>query len=100
MHHPPFVIGIAHTNAIGLLERTAGLEAVLRRHPQVEGCGHIHPAEMRDIDGAPYATEGEWMESLTALVEQADGRLEIIDWDRHESALAVSPSELALTLVA
>jgi UDP-2,3-diacylglucosamine pyrophosphatase LpxH len=43
-------------------------------------CGHIHHAELRDIDGVLYANDGDWVESLTALVEHADGRLEIIDW--------------------
>ena len=37
-------------------------------------------AEMRDIDGILYANDGDWVESLTALVEHADGRLEILDW--------------------
>ena len=43
-------------------------------------CGHIHHAELREIDGILYANDGDWVESLTALAEHADGRLEIIDW--------------------
>ena len=43
-------------------------------------CGHIHHAELRVVDGLTYANDGDWVESLTALVEHADGRLEIIDW--------------------
>jgi UDP-2,3-diacylglucosamine pyrophosphatase LpxH len=46
-------------------------------------CGHIHHAEMRDIDGILYANDGDWVESRTALVEHADGRLEIVDWSEH-----------------
>ena len=42
-------------------------------------CGHIHHAEMRDIDGVLYCNDGDWVESLTALVEHRDGRLEIVD---------------------
>ena len=42
-------------------------------------CGHIHHAEMREIDGVLYCNDGDWVESLTALVEHPDGRLEIID---------------------
>ena len=41
-------------------------------------CGHIHHAEMRDIDGILYCNDGDWVESLTALVEHADGRLELV----------------------
>jgi hypothetical protein len=48
-------------------------------------CGHIHHAELRDIDGILYANDGDWVESLTALVEHADGRLEIIDWTQQAS---------------
>ena len=62
-------------------------EAVAReaRNRGVHGvvCGHIHHAELRDIDGILYANDGDWVESLTALVEHADGRLEIIDWSAH-----------------
>lgn len=43
-------------------------------------CGHIHHAEMRDMDGILYCNDGDWVESCTALVEHADGRLEIIRW--------------------
>jgi len=43
-------------------------------------CGHIHHAELRDIDCVLYANDGDWVESLTALVEHADGHLEILDW--------------------
>jgi UDP-2,3-diacylglucosamine pyrophosphatase LpxH len=43
-------------------------------------CGHIHRAEMREIDGTLYCNDGDWVESLTALVEHFDGRLEIVHW--------------------
>jgi len=46
-------------------------------------CGHIHHAEMRDIDGILYCNDGDWVESLTALAEHADGRLEILQWSEH-----------------
>jgi UDP-2,3-diacylglucosamine pyrophosphatase LpxH len=58
-------------------------EAVAReakkRGAQGVVCGHIHHAEMRLIDGVLYCNDGDWVESLTALVEHHDGRLEIID---------------------
>ncbi|SHI31143.1 UDP-2,3-diacylglucosamine diphosphatase [Pollutimonas bauzanensis] len=43
-------------------------------------CGHIHKAEIRDIDGILYCNDGDWVESRSALVEHWDGRLEIIMW--------------------
>jgi len=51
-------------------------------------CGHIHHAELREIDGILYANDGDWVESLTALVEHADGQLEILDWSAHSTVLA------------
>lgn len=53
-------------------------------------CGHIHKAEMREIDGVLYCNDGDWVESCTALVEHRDGRLEIIEWaaERQFSMLA------------
>ena len=41
-------------------------------------CGHIHVAEMRDINGITYMNDGDWVESCTALAEHADGRWEIL----------------------
>jgi UDP-2,3-diacylglucosamine pyrophosphatase LpxH len=55
--------------------RRRGLDGVV--------CGHIHHAEMREIEGVLYCNDGDWVESLTALVEHEDGWLEIIDWSQH-----------------
>ena len=43
MHHPPFLTGIAHMDAIGL-EGSAELEDIISRHSHVERllCGHLH----------------------------------------------------------
>ncbi|MGL4575886.1 MAG: UDP-2,3-diacylglucosamine diphosphatase [Burkholderiaceae bacterium] len=49
-------------------------------------CGHIHRAEMRDIDGILYCNDGDWVESLTALVEHMDGRLELVDFSDQLAA--------------
>jgi UDP-2,3-diacylglucosamine pyrophosphatase LpxH len=43
-------------------------------------CGHIHTAEMRDLEGVVYYNDGDWVESCTALVEHFDGRMEILHW--------------------
>jgi UDP-2,3-diacylglucosamine pyrophosphatase LpxH len=43
-------------------------------------CGHIHTAEIKEIDGVTYMNDGDWVESCTALVEHIDGRWEIITW--------------------
>jgi UDP-2,3-diacylglucosamine pyrophosphatase LpxH len=43
-------------------------------------CGHIHKAEIRNIDGILYCNDGDWVESCTALVETLEGELEIVHW--------------------
>ena len=67
---------------VGDFEQALAREA-RRRGVQGVVCGHIHHAEMREIDGVLYANDGDWVESLTALVEHASGRLEILDWSRR-----------------
>jgi UDP-2,3-diacylglucosamine pyrophosphatase LpxH len=59
-------------------------------------CGHIHHAEMREINGVLYCNDGDWVESLTALVEHDDGRLEIITWAKLDHVQNKVPA-LALT---
>jgi 3',5'-cyclic AMP phosphodiesterase CpdA len=43
MHHPPFLTGIGHMDAIGLRGRE-DFERIAARHPQIEAilCGHLH----------------------------------------------------------
>lgn len=41
-------------------------------------CGHIHHAEIKEINGVTYMNDGDWVESMSALVENHDGRFEII----------------------
>ncbi|OAN50415.1 UDP-2,3-diacylglucosamine diphosphatase [Magnetospirillum moscoviense] len=76
-------------------ERTVADEA---RRQGVDGvvCGHIHHAELHEIDGILYANDGDWVESCTALVEHLDGRLEILRWQEDLNATpaqAELPSE-------
>ena len=57
-------------------------------------CGHIHKAEMRTIGGVLYCNDGDWVESLTALVEDTQGQLSILHWKQIEdlAATAVVPT--------
>jgi UDP-2,3-diacylglucosamine pyrophosphatase LpxH len=66
-------------NYVTDFEVAVAREARLRGHNGVV-CGHIHRAEMREIDGILYCNDGDWVESQTALVEHLDGRLELIHW--------------------
>ncbi|MDR5831636.1 UDP-2,3-diacylglucosamine diphosphatase [Caballeronia sp. LP006] len=66
-------------NFISQFERVMTDEA-RRRGCDGVVCGHIHKAEIRDIDGILYCNDGDWVESLSALVETQDGELKIVYW--------------------
>jgi len=51
-------------------------------------CGHIHSAEIAQFGSVTYYNDGDWVESCTALVEHADGRMEILDWGARARRLA------------
>ena len=51
-------------------------------------CGHIHHAEIKEINGVMYMNDGDWVESCTALVEHHDGRWEIITWTQEKDNVA------------
>lgn len=70
--------------------KTRGLDGVI--------CGHIHKAEMREVDGVLYCNDGDWVESLTALVELENGELKIISWQKFfNEQMAALPIPLAIT---
>jgi UDP-2,3-diacylglucosamine pyrophosphatase LpxH len=48
-------------------------------------CGHIHKAEIRDIDGILYCNDGDWVESLSAIVETSEGVLKVVHWPYRTS---------------
>jgi UDP-2,3-diacylglucosamine pyrophosphatase LpxH len=58
--------------ALARAARERGLDGVV--------CGHIHKAEIRMIDGILYCNDGDWVESLTALVEDEHGQLRLVQW--------------------
>ena len=68
--------------AVGYVLNYEKLLADYCRSKEYDGiiCGHIHTAEIREIDGITYMNDGDWVESCTALVEHWDGRWEIINW--------------------
>ncbi len=52
------------------MARTKGCEGVI--------CGHIHRPEDRVIDGIRYLNSGDWVETMSALVEEYDGTWKIL----------------------
>ena len=62
---------------------TAMLTEARRRRCDGVVCGHIHKPEMREVNGVLYLNSGDWVESLSALVEHHDGRLELLNWQNY-----------------
>mgnify|MGYP003306438775 CR=1 FL=1 len=52
------------------MARTKGCQGVI--------CGHIHRPEDRIIDGIRYLNSGDWVETMSALVEDQEGNWEIL----------------------
>ena len=94
-------------NAVQFISRYEEVVAHAARGHHVDGvvCGHIHSAEMREIEGVSYYNDGDWVEGCTALVEHRDGRMEILRWAEEVQArtsgrVAVDPSLVAAEPVA
>ena len=81
----PITRGVVFQRNIGAVKAVDRFESALANEARRRGfdgvvCGHIHHAEMREVQGVLYINDGDWVESCTALVEHHDGRLELIDW--------------------
>jgi len=81
---------------IGDFEVAVAHEARRRGHHGVV-CGHIHRAEMRDINGVLYCNDGDWVESRTALVEHHDGHLELLHWQVGQVVSAQTQEAVTVT---
>ena len=75
-------------NAVAFISRFEEAVAHAAAERGVDGvvCGHIHSAEVRQFGKVTYYNDGDWVESCTALVELADGRMEIVDWAARVAA--------------
>jgi UDP-2,3-diacylglucosamine pyrophosphatase LpxH len=83
-------------NAVSYITKFEDALADEARKRNLDGviCGHIHKPEIRDIDGVLYCNDGDWVESLSALVEDADGQLRLITW-RDVVNVNISPVNLS-----
>lgn len=86
-------LGMPYWSLAGFLKRKvknavnyiSDFEEAVARDAQRRGvdgvvCGHIHHAEIRDIDGIEYHNCGDWVESNSALIERFDGHIELLFW--------------------
>ncbi len=60
--------------------------AELARSKKCQGviCGHIHRPEIKMIDGIEYLNSGDWIDSLSALIEDFNGNWSLIKEQKKE----------------
>ncbi len=62
-------------------------------------CGHIHTPEDKQVGSVHYLNSGDWVESLSAIIEHRDGRMELVRYEdfikRLYDAGEVETGELA-----
>ncbi|MBB5720029.1 UDP-2,3-diacylglucosamine pyrophosphatase LpxH [Stakelama sediminis] len=78
------------------VEFISDFEEIVAREAKSRGvdgvvAGHIHTADMREIQGVEYFNDGDWVEGCTALVEHFDGRMEILHWGDEIAAREAVP---------
>lgn len=85
-------------NAVSFISKFEEVVAHEAAHRGIDGvvAGHIHKAEMREIQGVEYYNDGDWVEGCTALVEHYDGTMEILHWADEIAARDAPGSEARL----
>jgi UDP-2,3-diacylglucosamine pyrophosphatase LpxH len=48
-------------------------------------CGHIHQAAIKEINGITYLNSGDWVETMSALVEDFDGNWSLVYFSISDS---------------
>lgn len=59
------------------------IRELIIRHARWRGChgvicGHIHEPMTVDVHGLTYCNTGDWVENCTALIEDSEGRLQLV----------------------
>ena len=70
-------------SAVSFIDKYEELLQELAVHKDCDGiiCGHIHTPEDKQVGEIRYLNSGDWVESLTAIVEHHDGRMELINYE-------------------
>ena len=70
-------------SAVSFVDRYEELLQNLAHHRKCDGiiCGHIHTPEYKQVGAIHYLNSGDWVESLTAIIEHHDGRMELVRYD-------------------
>jgi UDP-2,3-diacylglucosamine pyrophosphatase LpxH len=87
-------------NFISAFEHAVAADA-RRNNVDIVLCGHIHRPAVQQMDDILYINTGDWVESNSAVVEHADGRLELIRWtDSSHAVLAPRRSTIQVPAAA
>jgi len=70
-------------SAVSFVGRYEELLQGLASHRDCDGiiCGHIHTPENRQVGSIHYLNSGDWVESLSAIIEHHDGRMELVKYE-------------------
>ncbi len=70
-------------SAVSFVDRYEVLLQDLARHKKCDGiiCGHIHTPEDKQVGEIHYLNSGDWVESLTGIIEHHDGRMELVQYE-------------------
>jgi UDP-2,3-diacylglucosamine pyrophosphatase LpxH len=84
-------------SAVSFVDRYEDLLQELARLRKCDGiiCGHIHTPEDKQVGGIHYLNSGDWVESLTAIIEHHDGRMELVryrDFIARQEAVYQKPA--------
>ncbi|MBC8127390.1 MAG: glycosyltransferase [Gloeobacteraceae cyanobacterium ES-bin-144] len=92
-------------SAVSFVDRYEELLQDLARHKKCDGiiCGHIHTPEDKRVGDIHYLNSGDWVESLTAIIEHNDGHMELVRYSefmekiksqKHQESIAERHADL------
>ncbi len=69
-------------SAVSFVDRYEELLQGLAAHRKCDGiiCGHIHTPEDKQVGAVHYLNSGDWVESMSAIIEHHDGRMEVVHY--------------------
>jgi UDP-2,3-diacylglucosamine pyrophosphatase LpxH len=87
-------------NYIGAFESAVARLVKMEKDVQGVVCGHIHTPAIRNIGDLEYFNSGDWVESLTALIEDQSGVIQLVVHTGHSEPLHDSAPETPAPAVA
>lgn len=66
------------------------------KHCQGIICGHIHTPADKRVGDIHYLNSGDWVETLSCILEHKDGKMEVVMYEDLMKLLEIDPNEQAL----